>query len=549
MVHKRLPGGSVMHRSISFAVVLLLFVAIVGSLVPLSAQEITAAIVGTVTDPSGAPISGASVTATDTERGIVWTAKTNDAGVYNLPRIPVGNYTLKVSAPGFQTAVHPPFTLVLNQTAPIDVQMKMGAVTQTVEVTTSAPILETETTQVDTIIDATTNERLPLATRNYVQLTLLAPGSVTPNPQSFNNGDNTANGGRPYINGNREQANNFLLDGMDNNQVSDNLVGFSPSVDAIQEFSLITQNASAEFGNFQGGIVSISIRSGTNSYHGNFFEFFRNDVLNANNWANNFQGLPKPALRWNMFGATFGGPLVKNKLFFFVDYQGQRFDHPASSSPFTLFTSAERQGDFSQLLTEQGIQLYNPFQIDANGSRTPFPNNHIPLSMMDTVAGNLFSSGLYPLPLNGDLVNNFVNTTRSYNNVDQGDVRVDYKITSKDRLYGRISEGSQDNPVLNSFRLLFDTFNQARLENGVVNWTHNFSPNVLNEVAVGANYVRVTNGGFDNGLGNLGEKLGIANANDHGPGLLAINIFGAAVGGFGSPSVGTAELFADTVFQ
>src|SRR5438477_7723347 len=157
----------------------MIFVRVLGSL-PLSAKEITAAIVGTVTDPSGAPISGASVTATDTERGIVWTAKTNDAGVYNLPRIPVGNYTLKVSAPGFQTAVHPPFTLVLNQTAPIDVQMKMGKVTETVEVTSTAPVLQTETTQVSNVIDSQTNERLPLATRNYVQLTLLAPGSVSP---------------------------------------------------------------------------------------------------------------------------------------------------------------------------------------------------------------------------------------------------------------------------------------------------------------------------------------------------------------------------------
>src|SRR5437667_1142904 len=364
MVHKRLPGGSVMHRSISFAVVLLLFVAIVGSLAPLSAQEITAAIVGTVTDPSGAPISGASVTATDTQRGTVWTAKTNDAGVYNLPRVPVGNYTVKVSAPGFQTAVHPPFTLVLNQTAPIDVQMKMGKVTETVEVTSTAPILQTETTQVSNIIDSATNDRLPLATRNYVQLTLLAPGAVSPNPANFNNGDNTANGARPYINGNREHANNFVLDGMDNNQVSDNLLGFTPTPDAIQEFNLITQNAPAEFGNFQGGIVSATIKSGTNSFHGDVWEFFRNDILNANSWSNNFASggpAPKDKLRWNMFGGTLGGPIFKNKLFFFMDYQGQRFDHPSSTVQTTVFTDAERAGDFSQLLAS-GIQIHNPCQ-------------------------------------------------------------------------------------------------------------------------------------------------------------------------------------------
>src|SRR5205807_4733658 len=144
-------------------------------------------------------------------------------------------------------------------------------------------------------------------------------------------GNNTADfsSGRPLINGNREQANNFLLDGMDNNQVSDNLLGYTPSPDAIQEFNLITSNAPAEFGNFQGGIVNATIKSGTNSFHGDAWEFFRNDVLNANSWSNRIHQpdpLPKEKVRWNMFGATFGGPILKNKLFFFADYQGQRFN-------------------------------------------------------------------------------------------------------------------------------------------------------------------------------------------------------------------------------
>ena len=457
-------------------------------------QEVTAAMTGGVVDPTGASIVGATITAKDIERETTYTAQTNSTGAFHIPRMPVGTYELKVGAPGFQTAVYRSITLVLNQTARVDFQLKIGPATETVDVASTAPLLHTDTTQLSTVIDARTNIDLPLLTRNYIQLALLAPGSVNPDPQTLTSGDGPWGAGRPYINGNREQANNFLLDGMDNNQVSDNLVGFTPSVDAIQEFSLITQNASAEFGNFQGGIISASIKSGTNSYHGSVFEFFRNDVLNANNWANNFQGLPKPKLRWNMFGATFGGPIVKNKLFFFVDYQGQRFDYPASSTPITVFTAAERQGDFSQLLTGQGIQLYNPYPLDANGNRTPFPNNRIPLKLMDPVARNLFSSGLYPLPITGDLVNNFINTTRSYNNVDQGDVRVNYTITQKDRLYGRISEGFQDNPGINSFRLFFDSFNQARLENGVVNWTHNFSNNVLNEASVGANYVRLNRG-------------------------------------------------------
>src|SRR5207253_4012615 len=149
-----------MQRSISFAVVLLLFVAMLGSLAPLSAQEITAAIVGTVTDPSGAPIKDADVTATDTERGTVRPAKTNDAGAYNITRLPVGTYTLRVTAPGFQTSAHQAFTLVLNQTARVDVQMQVGQVSETVEVTGDAPVLQTERTEVSTIIDSQTNDRL-----------------------------------------------------------------------------------------------------------------------------------------------------------------------------------------------------------------------------------------------------------------------------------------------------------------------------------------------------------------------------------------------------
>jgi hypothetical protein len=161
-------------------------------------------------------------------------------------------------------------------------------------------------------------------------LTLLTAGSVHPDPSTFTSGQNTGNGGRPYVNGNREQENNFILDGMDNNQVSDNLVGYAPSVDAIQEFNEITQNAPADFGNFMGGIISTSIKSGSNSFHGDVFEFIRNDALNANTWSNNFTDAPKAALRWNEFGGTIGGRIIKDKLFFFVDYQGQRFDTPTS---------------------------------------------------------------------------------------------------------------------------------------------------------------------------------------------------------------------------
>jgi hypothetical protein len=482
-------------------------------------------------DPSNAPIKGAKVIATDTERGTVYESETNDAGAYNINRIPVGTFELKVTAQGFQTSVRPAFTLVLNQTARVDVQMKVGTIAETVEVTGAAPILKTESTQVDTVIDATTNERLPLASRNYVQLTLLAPGSVTPNPDSFNNGDNTASGGRPYINGNREQANNFILDGIDNNQVSDNLVGFTPAPDAIEEFNLITQNAPAEFGNYQGGIVNATIKSGTNAFHGDLWEFFRNDKLNANKWENGFKGpdlaLPKDKLRWNMFGGTIGGPIVKNKLFFFFDWQSQRFDHPASAQKIGVFTLAERNGDFGDICPEgftanlcnnPANQLYDP------DTQVPYANNVI-TAPIDVVAQNLFNSSLYPAPTGPGTQNNATYTLVQQFNTNQFDVKIDYNASSKDHIFGRYSHAKQHNPTTRSFLLLPGGFSDAPIENFAVDWSHTFTPSLLNDVRVGINHVRLHNGPtFDNAAATAGSDLGIANANASREGLLFLNL-------------------------
>src|SRR6266567_1853808 len=173
------PGGFDMRQWIKASLSLLAMAGLLGICTPVWAQEVTASIVGTVTDPSGAPINGADVTATDTERGTTSSTKTNDAGAYSILRVPVGSYSVKVSAAGFQTTTHAPFTLVLNQTAHIDVQVKVGQTSEVVEVTGSAPVLQTETTEVSTLIDSNTLTSLPLATRNYAQLTLLSPGAVT----------------------------------------------------------------------------------------------------------------------------------------------------------------------------------------------------------------------------------------------------------------------------------------------------------------------------------------------------------------------------------
>jgi len=506
------------------------------------AQEVTATVTGTVVDSSGAALPGAVVNVKSVERGVVYSATTNDVGLYRVPQLPIGNYEVRVEKTGFSSVAYPAFTLSLNQVARIDVEMKVGQVTETVVVSGAAPILKTESTQVDTIIDAATNDALPLATRNYVELTLLSPGAVSPDPSSFNNGDNVASGGRPFINGNREQANNFLLDGMDNNQVSDNLLGYTPSPDAIQEFNSITNNAPAEFGNYMGGIVSASIKSGTNGFHGDVWEFFRNDKLNANQWENKINPsspeIPRAPLRWNMFGGTLGGPILKNKLFFFVDYQGQRFDHPPAGSFVSVYTPAEQAGDFSALLSASTpIQLYNPCQgtTGQNGTacvaattRAPFPGNIIPASMISPVAAALFASSFYPKAINNNLTNNAIQLKSNALNADQGDIKVDYRLSSKDMISGRFTRAYQTDPTTNSQLLFGNGQSTAPIWSVVGDWTRSFRSNLINDARFGWNHVTLNTGStFDKSLGAFGQTIGIPNSNPTGlDGLLGLDFGG-----------------------
>jgi hypothetical protein len=557
---------------------LLVLVAVTGAFQCAWSQEVTASITGTVTDPSGAAVTGAAVTATSEERGVTYPAVSNDSGLYRIAQLPVGTYSLKVEKSGFASVSHPAFVLTLNQVARVDVTMKVGQTSETVEVTGSAPILETDVTQVDTIINAATNDNLPLASRNYVQLTLLAPGAVSTDPSSFNNGNNTGGyGGRPEINGNREQANNFLLDGMDNNQVSDNLLGYTPAPDAIQEFNLITNNAPAEFGNFEGGIVNATIKSGTNAFHGDVWEFLRNDKLNANSWSNNlaYPALPKAKLRWNMFGGTVGGPILKNKLFFFADFQDQRFDIPSSAGQDTVFTAAERKGDFSAVCTDStkggsftgpggickggsGVQLYNPCASftapcipgsPTPATRSPFPNNQIPAAMISPVATALFGSSLYSTPVSSGLQNNAVNVVASAQNEVQGDLKIDFRASQKDNISYRFTRAYQNNPSNNSQALLSNGYSTTPIYNTVGDWSRTIGTNLVNDARFGWSHITLNSGNsWASSVGQFGNTLGIGNGNPGSlPGLLSLTFNNSAV-----TSIGQAEQtqsFDDHVWQ
>src|SRR5450432_1474701 len=492
---------------------------------PAFGQEVTANIVGTVTDPSGAPIAGADVTATDTQRGTTWKAKTDATGTYNILRLPISTYDVKVTAAGFQTADRAAFTLQLNQTARIDVAMKVGQVSETIEVTSADPLLQTESTEVSTAIDAHAVTSVPLAGRNYLQLGLLAPGTTTNNPKGINEPQNLDNGARPFINGNREQANQYFLDGILNSEDKNNETSYVPNVDAIQEFNIITQNASAEFGNYEGGVVSVSTKSGTNNYHGSVYEFLRNDKFDANEAMNGWtkgvtaaEGslghaadgtLLKPEFRYNEFGGTFGGPIVKNKLFFFADYQGLR-DLNAGPTGAQLLTQSMRNGDFGQLCQSgftavggacadpafgpnaldldtggnpkntapvAGNQLvipssggnnnlyyFNPAQIPTvingkptgNSQATLVASNNLaasgnPALAISNVANNLFTNfaKYYPLPQIDSVAvgNNFFYKAGTSINTDQGDLKIDYSMSQKDQIFGRWSQAHLRNPV------------------------------------------------------------------------------------------------------
>jgi hypothetical protein len=515
---------------------------------PVHAQEVSAGLTGRVTDPSGGAVVGAVVTTRDQERGTSWAATTNEDGIYAYPRIPGGTYRLKVEAQGFKSYTRPDIVLEVNQRGRVDVVLQLGSVNESVEVSGEAALLQTETTLVSAVVSAQTLDDAPLISRNFLELALLIPGVTTTDPASFNTGTRADNAGRIFVNGNREQANNFMLDGADANQVSDNLAAYQPSPDAIQEMRVITQNASAEFGNFQGGVINLVIKSGTNQFHGNLFQSFRNDKLNADNWARNWSGLARTPIRWNQFGGTIGGRIKRDKLFFFADYQGFRQAMPTSLSVTSVFQTAWRTGNFSNLLTStyRNTQLYNPFSADAKGNRDPFPNDQIPMSMFDPAVVKLFSDTRVFLPQSiSGASNNLTYATHSKTNADQGDFKVDWRPNQKDYFTWRFSAGAQDFRGFNTFILLFPPFRTAPFQHGVVNWTRTFGPRLVNEARLGVNHNSLQNGTLDNGLGDYAQSLGIKNA---ASGLMSLQGFAYAAT-LGNANDGLQQFFTTNVYH
>jgi outer membrane receptor protein involved in Fe transport len=562
-------GQSKRHKALIASALFLCCWAVLALCPAAWAQEVTASITGTVVDPGGAPLKGARVTAKDVDRGTVVTTESNDSGVFNFPRLPVATYEIRAEAKGFQTAVQTALTLALNQTARLNFQLKVGQVTEVVEVSAVAPLLQTDTSLLGSVVDARTIEDLPLSTHNINQLTLVAhAGVITPNLFGFQAAQNSFGTGRPYVNGAREQENNFLLDGMDNNQPDNNDVGYVPAPDAVQEFNLITGSAPADFGNYLGGVVNVTIKSGTNEYHGSLYDYLRRGGLNANSWQNNTACLPngagficgkdaagnqiapRPALHYDNFGFTFGGPIVRNKLFFFADYAESLFSQPSTVRQISLVPDAQRIGDFSGLCPEGftgGIcnnpahQLFDPGSSGTPGARTAFGNNQIPIGRLNSAARAIVTSPFYP----GGAIANNINQFKT--NTYQGDLKIDYSPSEKDHLTGRWSQQFITAPSSNSFQLLGNSDRTFPLKNFVLGETHTFSAALLNDARLGFQYFPVTEG-FSNPTGqNLPAAFGI-------PGV-AVDFLPAMVfNGAGTQpgTIGNADLvqsFHDTTWQ
>jgi hypothetical protein len=497
------------------------------------AQTGAASITGLLTDESGAAAPGVTVTATNQATNVAYPAVSNSAGNYSIQSVPVGTYVVKAELSGFKTATTKPFQLEAKQIARLDLKMEVGRLEDNVEVTAEAPVLQTETATVGEVVSGKTVESLPLNGRNSSQLALLLPGAVTPNPGAQTDASNRGSGARPYVNGNREQTNNFMVDGVEINDTMDNRVGYQPSPDALAEISVETNNYAADIGNVAGGVIGNVIKSGANNFRGNVFEFYRNGKFDANTWERNRSGAARAERKQHIFGATLGGPILKNKLFFFVDYQGTVLDQPGTQT-VAVAPVAWRRGDLSSLTT--------PIRDPRTG--LPFPGNQIPLNRISPVALAILNSPNYPAPnrtvtgLTGNYVGDSLSTTRAH----QGDLRLDWNASERDKLFVRFSIAELETKTdKQAFGFLLPTRSKSPLRNLAVNSNHVFGPSVVNELLVGYNSVLFKNELNDwAGIGNANGDLGIAGGQPIA-GLSSIQF------GTGLNSIGSAATVEDSL--
>jgi carboxypeptidase family protein len=449
-------------------------------------QQITGSIRGTVADPSGGVVQGASVNAKQTETGLTRTTTTDRAGAYVLLELPVGHYQLQVEAKGFQRYLQQGINLNLNETATIPVHLVIGAETQEVQVTADAQIIQDTVTSLGKPVLEREILDLPLDGRNFSQLGTLQPGVVPLTPGLKEAGSSLREGQSYAVNGQRPESNNFLIDGANNFNGVDGGFVLKPPVDAITEFRILTHNASAEFGSSLGSTTNIITKSGSNRIHGALWEFLRNDVFDAKNY---FAKRVEP-LKQNQFGGTIGGPIRKDKTFFFAFYEGFR-NRQGETAGSTVPSLKQRSGDFSEQCisgfdaggickdrapSDPVTPIHQLYFLVTSPAPTPIPFNQLPPPFISSFAQSLL--GLFPLPNSG--LNTFTSTETKRDDSNQGGLRVDHYLSSSDSLNFRyiISDGTRFDPLSPAGASVpgFPIGESHRAQNFVAQETHTFSP-------------------------------------------------------------------------
>ncbi len=515
----------------------------------LSAQTVTGSVGGTVTDPTGAVVPNAQVIAHNVATGIDTQATTNSAGIYSIRFLPIGQYEVTVTAQGFTTAKLPAFALEVNQTVKFDAHLQPGGTTTTVDVKGDvAPILNANDPTLGITFTANTVKNIPLNGLDFSALTLYTPGTVTTygtqGPTSIER--STFNSDIPNINGNRAQANNYTLDGIDLNETQNNLIAYSPAPESLEEIRILSANSPADYGNVNGGGVVSVLKSGTNSFHGSVYGYTQNANYNANSWSNNHAN-PIVAINpfsQSQFGGTFGGPIRRDKLFFFVDYLGARF-HQGGLEQDSVFTQAMRSGDFSVLLS--GANGNTPIQLyDTQNNFAPYVNNKVPVS--NPIALYLFSHpNVYPLPnaapTDGIAAKDLQGPSRSFKANNQGDIKIEYDPRPADKITGFYSMGTGFDGKTTFLAISFPVANNFPTKLGGANWVHVFSPAIVNSARIGFTRVQWVQGVPSDPSGIFGLNgntiVGIGGPPQTYPGYAAQNISGNISAGGNAAFIGS----------
>jgi hypothetical protein len=522
-------------------------------------------ITGLVQDATGAVVPNAKVTLLNTDQGLSVVSNTDSSGVYTFSPVRIGNYSVSATAAGFSVTTQQNVVVAVSQNVRVNIELKTGAATETVEVTTTPPQMQTEDASVGQVVNEQSVNNLPLNGRNFTFLAQLAAGVNTPQADTRGNASN----GAFAANGLRPSQNNYLLDGIDNN--SDNVDFLNgtnfvvlPPPDAIAEFKVQTSDFSAELGRAAGAVLNATVKSGTNQIHGAVWEFFRNDVLDAADWFEDNNGLKKGELRWNMFGASIGGPVIKNKIFFFGDYQGFRHVQGNTQSGIGVPTVLQRNSGFSNLSELVSANASSAARADALGRlipvgtvldpattravtagtvdpvtgiaaattgyvRDPFgvgtctggtislaacPGlNQIPGARIDPAAVKLLD--LFPLPTTGGVSSNFAVSPNLYQHNNQFDVRTDFDLSDKDQIFARASYWDNPQYIPGPFGGIADGggfqegVQTAKSFQGVAAYTHLFSPTTVNVARVGWDHLHTSRFGPEGSTFGIPAQYGI----------------------------------------